>query len=73
MAYIEYETKRDWVRIKPKEYVGWHSEFEKWFDNVYNKYKNCKILHIIQHSNYDVTIIFEYKVEVKNNNKSNRP
>lgn len=73
MAYTEYETKRDWIRIQPKEYVGWHAEFEKWFDNVYNKYKNCKILHIIQHKAFDVTIIFEYKVEVKKDNKSNRP
>lgn len=72
MAYVEYETKRDWVRIQPGEYIGWHANFEKWFKNVYDKYRSCKILHIIQHKAYDVTIIFEYKVEVKHNNSTNR-
>lgn len=72
MAYTEYETKKGWVRIQSKPYIGWHTNFEKWFKNVYDKYKNCKILHIIQHSNYDVTIIFEYKVEVKHNGNTNR-
>lgn len=71
MAYTEYETKRDWVRIQLKECKGWDYNFGKWFKGVYNKYKGCKILHIIQHTAFDVTIIFEYKVEVKHNSSTN--
>lgn len=73
MAYTEYETKRNYVSIAASDLVKWNIELRKWFNEYLNKYPSCKILNIIQHGKFTVTIIFEYKVEVKDNNKSNRP